>query len=202
MNRSVNQLIKKIQYILEYYIFQYPRIFKFQILSNCQNVIGKPIYNQPTQLLGKGTIVFGKSVNLGVKLSPSFYSGYGYIDVRKENSKIVIGDNVWINNNFNIISEGEGVEIGEKTLIGLNVEILDSDFHDLDPNQRLGGYPKTAKVTIGRNVFIGNNVKILKGVTIGDNSVLANSSVVTKSIPANVIAGGYPAKVIKNIDSN
>lgn len=124
------------------------------------------------------------------------------MDARKENSKIVIGDNVWINNNFMIASEGKGIEIGEKTLIGLNVEISDSDFHDLHPDRRMSGTPKTAKVLIGKNVFIGSNVKILKGVTIGDNSVIANSSVVTKSIPANVIAGGYPAKVIKQIDFN
>ncbi|OCL91220.1 acyltransferase [Aliarcobacter thereius] len=146
--------------------------------------------------------MFGKNVNLGVKPSPHLYSGYGYIDARKEHSTIVIGDNVWINNNFNICSEGEGIEIGEKTLIGLNFEVSDSDFHDLHPEKRIGGTPKTAKVNIGKNVFIGSNVKILKGVTIGDNSVIANSSVVIKSIPSNVIAGGYPAKVIKEIDFN
>ena len=146
--------------------------------------------------------MFGKNVNLGVKPSPHLYSGYGYIDARNEHSRIVIGDGVWINNNFMIASEGEGIEIGAKTLIGLNVEITDSDFHDLHPDRRIGGVPKTGKVVIGKNVFIGSNVKILKGVTIGDNSVIANSSVVTKSIPANVIAGGYPAKVIKEIDFN
>jgi len=146
--------------------------------------------------------MFAKNVNLGVRPSPQLYSGYGYIDARKENSTIDIGDNVWINNNFMIASEGKGIEIGKNTLIGLNVEITDSDFHDLHPNRRMGGMPKTAKVVIGKNVFIGSNVKILKGVTIGDNSVIANSSVVIKSIPSNVIAGGYPAKVIKKIDFN
>jgi maltose O-acetyltransferase len=172
------------------------------MLSSCKNIVGKPIYNQPTQLLGEGTIVFRENVNLGVKPSPYLYSGYGYIDARKEHSKIVIGDNVWINNNFMITSEGEGIEIGEKTLIGLNVEISDSDFHDLHPDRRMDGIPKTGKIVIGKNVFIGSNVKILKGITIGDNSIIANSSVVTKSIPANVIAGGYPCKEIKQIDLN
>ena len=193
---------RRIKNLLGYIVFQYPRVLKYKILSNCKNVVGKAIYNQPTQLLGVGTIVFGKNVNLGVSQSPFFYSGYGYIDARKEQSKILIDDNVWINNNFNICSEGEGIEIGRDTLIGLNFEVSDSDFHDLHPDRRTTGIPKTAKVTIGTNVFIGSNVKILKGVTIGDNSVIANSSVVTKSIPANVIAGGYPAKVIKEIDFN
>lgn len=202
INEFIFKVKRKLKTIAGYYLFQYPRILKYKILSNCENIVGKPIYNQPTQLLGGGTIVFGKNVNLGVQPSPHLYSGYGYIDARKEQSKIIIGDNVWINNNFMIVSEGEGIEIGAKTLIGLNVEITDSDFHDLHPDKRTSGIPKTAKVIIGKNVFIGSNVKILKDVTIGDNSVIANSSVVTKSIPANVIAGGYPAKVIKEIDFN
>lgn len=193
---------RKTKNILGYYLFQYMRILKYKLLSNCQTVIGKPKYNQPTLLLGQGTIIFGKNVNLGVRTSPHLYSGYGYIEARKTHSKIIIGDDVWINNNFMIVSEGEGIEINEKTLIGFNVEITDSDFHDLHPTRRMSGTPKTAKVTIGKNVFIGSNVKILKGVTIGDNSVIANSSVVIKSIPANVIAGGYPCKVIKQLDLN
>ncbi len=202
INEFIFKVKRKLKTIAGNYLFQYPRILKYKILSNCENIVGKPIYNQPVQLLGGGTIVFGKNVNLGVKPSPHLYSGYGYIDARKPHSKIVIGDNVWINNNFNICGEGECIEIGEKTLIGLNVEISDSDFHDLHPARRMSGLPKTGKVIIGKNLFIGSNVKILKGVTIGDNSVIANSSVVTKSIPTNVIAGGYPAKVIREIDFN
>lgn len=202
INTFIFKVTRKLKNIIGYLVFQYPRVLKYKFLSDNKNIIGSPKYNQPTQLLGGGTIMFGKNINLGVRPSPHLYSGYGYIDARKENSKIIIGNNVWINNNFMIASEGEGIEIGENTLIGLNVEITDSDFHDLHPERRMGGIPKTAKVTIEENVFIGSNVKILKGVTIGKNSVIANSSVVTKSIPANVIAGGYPCKVIKKLDFN
>jgi maltose O-acetyltransferase len=163
-------------------------------------VIGSPIYNQPTLLLDKGTIIFYNIVNLGFNPSPYFYSGYGYIEERNEYSKIIIGDNVWINNNFYICSEGEGIEIVKNTLIGVNVEIIDSDFHDLHPGRRINRKPKTEKVIIEDNVFIGNNLKILKGVGIGKNSVIANGSILTKSIPANVIAGGNPAKVIRKIE--
>ncbi len=197
---SIDKSFYKIKNLIGFYIFQYPRILKYKLLSNCKNITGTPRYNQPVQLLGDGNISFGKNVKLGVNPSPYLYSGYGYMDVRKKSSKIVIGDNVWLNNNFTIVSEGEGIEIGSDSIIGLNIEIIDSDFHDLDPNKRLSGVPKSAKVTIGKNVFIGNGVKILKGVTIGDNSVIASSSVVIKSIPANVIAGGYPCKVIKHFD--
>lgn len=202
LNNIINRIIKKVNNYFIYFIFQYPRILKYKCLSKCKCIYGKPIYNQPTQLLGYGKIIFGENVNLGVQQSPFFYSGHGYIDARKKISQIIIGDNVWINNNFIICSEGEGIEIGEKTLIGLNFEVSDSDFHDLHPDKRTTGIPKTAKVIIGKNVFIGSNVKILKGVTIGDNSIIANGSIVTKSIPTNVIAGGYPAKVIKKIDFN
>jgi len=181
------------------FFFQFPRVLKYKLLSNCKNISGKPKTHQPTQFLGKGSISFGKNVKLGFHPSPNFYNGYGYIDARKKQSRITIGNDVWINNCFVLISEGEGIAIGQKTIIGLNVEITDSDFHDLHPAKRIGGTPKTSKVHIGENVFIGSNVKILKGVSIGDNTVIANSSVVTKSIPANVIAGGYPCSVIKNI---
>jgi len=199
INNFFLKVRRKLKNIIRFLIFQYPRIIKYKLLSDCKDVIGNPKYNQPTQLLGVGTIVFGKNVNLGVEASPQFYSSYGYIDARKLHSKISIGDNVSINNNFMIASEGEGIEIGARTLIGLNVEISDSNFHDLNPNKRMGGIPQTSKVVILENVFIGSNVKILKGVTIGKNSVIANSSVVIKSIPENVIAGGYPCKVIKKI---
>ena len=138
-------------------------------------------------------------MNLGVVASPGFYNMYGYIDARNIVSKIVIGDNVHINNNFFICSEGEGIEIEENTLIGINCQIMDSDFHDLDPEKRTTGILKTAKVIIGKNVFIGNNVSILKGVTIGDNSVIGTGAVVTKSIPANTIAAGNPAVVIRDL---
>ena len=192
----------KLKNLISYYLFQYPRVLKYKFLSNSQNIVGKPIYNQPMLLSGRGLIVFGKNINLGVRSSPYFYSGYGYVDARKSFSKISIGDNVWINNNISIVSESEGITIGNDTLIGLNVSISDTDGHDLHPDKRLMGTQNTQSIKIGNNVFIGNNVKILKGVIIGDNSVIANSSVVTKSIPANVIAGGNPAKVIKEIDFN
>lgn len=180
-------------------IFIYPRIWKYKFLSNCISIIGKPIYTQPTQILGNGTIIFGNNVHLGFYPSPYFYNGYIYIEARTKDAKIIIGDDVHINNNSVLFAESAGIEIGSKTLIGTNCEIIDSDGHDLNPDKRLTGTPVTRKIIIGRNVFIGSNVKILKGVTIGDNSVIANGSIVIKSIPKNTIAGGNPAKIIKNL---
>jgi acetyltransferase-like isoleucine patch superfamily enzyme len=199
MYNKNSRIINRFKNVVARYVFQYPRILKYRLLSNCLRVDGKPKYNFPTLLSGLGVIKFGKNVNLGWRESPNFYCGYGYIEARNKISSIVIGDNVWINNNFVIVSEGEGIEIGDKTLIGINVEIIDTNSHDLHPSRRMSGSPETKKVIIGRNVFIGANVKILKGVTIGDNSVIANSSLVTKSVPANVIAGGSPASIIRDL---
>ena len=117
----------------------------------------------------------------------------------KKNTVLSIGNDVKINNNFELICEGEGVEIKKNTLIGANVQIIDSDFHCLKPDQRWGGKAETKKVCIGENVLIGNNVTILKGVKIGDNTVIGNNSVVTKSISKNMLACGNPCKVIREL---
>lgn len=92
-----------------------------------------------------------------------------------------------------------GIEIGSNCLLGANVKVLDSDFHPSDPQERLANRNagKTKPVHIGDNVFIGCNSIVLKGVTIGSNTTIAAGSVVVSSIPANCVAGGNPAKVLK-----
>ena len=196
-NVFLSKVVRKATNLLAFFIFQYPRIIKYRVISDCKHVTGCPKIYQPVMICGKGKVVFGKKVTIGVMQSPSYHDNYTYIDVRKDFSEIRFGNNVWINNSCSFISEGEGIDIGGGTLMGINCEIIDSDFHELGPKKRMGGTPQTAKVIVGRNVFLGSNVKIMKGVIIGDNSVIANSSVVTKSIPANVIAGGNPAKVLR-----
>ena len=104
-----------------------------------------------------------------------------------------------INNNAFIKSEGAGIRIGADGLLGSGVEILDSDFHELHPARRRGGRPAMAPVDIGPNVFVGNGVRILKGVEIGAHSVIGAGSVVTGSIPEGVIAAGNPARVIREL---
>ncbi|MEO6631147.1 MAG: DapH/DapD/GlmU-related protein [Mucilaginibacter sp.] len=175
------------------------RILKYKSLSSCNNVHGKPNYIGPALIRGEGKVIFDSNVNIGVVQSPGFYSTYCYIDSRSSVSVISIGENVYINNNACLISEGEGIFIGSNVLIGPNFNAFDSDFHELHPQNRLSKPQKTAKVEIGQNVFIGANVTILKGVAIGKNSVIASNSVVSKSIPGDVIAGGNPCKVIKDI---
>lgn len=179
-------------------IINYFRKKKYSLLSDIKLCKGKPTEVQPILMRGEGSIIFGDSVIFGVKSSPCFYSGYAFLNARNSNTKIYIDSRVWANNNLVIICEGEGVYIGKDTLIGTNVEIYDSDFHELPITHRKYGIAATKKVHIGNNVWLGSNVKILKGVTIGDNSIIANGSIVVKSIPGNVIAGGIPAKVIRD----
>lgn len=179
---------------------QKPRIWKYKLLSTAKHVQGKARLHQPVLFLGPGMIIIGNNVTLGFRPSPYLYSGYIHIEARKTESVISIGDHCWINNNCALVSDGGGIEIGADSLIGTNVEIYDSDFHELDPVKRKSGAtPNIASVRIGKNVFIGSNVRVLKGVIIGDNSVIANGAVVVHSIPSNVIAGGNPAKILKSL---
>ena len=200
LSRILNAIIVRVKK-LTHISLQKLRIWKYKLLSTAQHVQGKALLHQPVLFLGRGRIVIGKKVNLGYWRSPYFFSGYIYIEARKRHSVIFIGDHCWMNNNCVLISAGGGIEIGAYSLFGTNVEIYDSDFHELDPQKRKngGGSPNIAPVCVGENVFIGSNVRVLKGVTIGDNSVIANGAVVVHSIPANVIAGGNPAKVLKSL---
>ena len=131
---------------------------------------------------------------LGCYPAPYFLSGYIYLEARSDTSLIEIGDGVWMNNCVVLTSDGPGIFIGRRTMLGTYCEIIDSDFHDLHPDRRADGVARTGKVVIGENVLIGSNVKILKGVKIGDNAVIANGSVVTRSVPANAIVFGNPAR--------
>lgn len=178
-------------------VWQWWRKLLFRAASTNTRMSGLAIENQPVQYMGQGQIVFGQHVQLGFSPSPFFYDGSVYLESREYDATIHFGNNIMANNNLKVICERTRVEIGDNVLIGTNVEIIDSDFHAIDPAMRNSGRHQCAPVIIGRNVFIGSNVRILKGVTIGENSVIGNSSVVSADVPANVIAAGFPAKVIR-----
>jgi maltose O-acetyltransferase len=194
---TINNIWFKIKQKIISLVLQKPRVYFYSFLSSI-NI--DAIKLQPVLVNGKGKVNISKSVTFGVKESPYYYSGYTYIEARREDSYIEIGDNCFVNNSATIISDGKKIVIKNNCLIGSNFQIIDSDFHELKPSHRFGGKNIVKKdVTINENVFIGNNVTILKGVVVGKNSVIGNNSVVSKSIPDNVIVGGNPAKVIKNI---
>jgi acetyltransferase-like isoleucine patch superfamily enzyme len=117
--------------------------------------------------------------------------------------KLSIGKNLGLSCSA-IICNHE-ISIGDNVKIGGNTVIYDTDFHSLDPTIRVSktmdkASAKWGKVSIGNQVFIGAHTTILKGVIIGDNSVIGACSVVTKNIPSNEIWGGNPAKYIAKIN--
>ena len=120
------------------------------------------------------------------------YSG-AKISIRS-NAQLNLG-NCFINNDCTIICTRQ-IAIGDKTIIAAGTLIRDSDDHFMldDAGNKVCN---TKPIKIGNNCWIGSRVTILKGVTIGDNSVIAAGSVVTKDVPPNCLAAGVPAKVIK-----
>jgi acetyltransferase-like isoleucine patch superfamily enzyme len=118
--------------------------------------------------------------------------------------KITIGNNVSLEFNCHIGAIYE-IEIQDDVLIASNVYISDhfhgkNDFTDLNVPPLKRTISHKGKMTIGKNVWIGDSVCILPGVSIGENSIIGANSVVTKSFPSNVIIAGVPAKIIKTIN--
>ena len=137
-------------------------------------------------LMGQIFGMLGENVHLEAPI----YLDYGY--------RTRIGSNFFSNFNLTIL-DGGGVEIGDHVFIGPNVGIYTAN-HPTDVRRREMGYEWALPVKIGNKVWIGGDVTILPGVTIGDNTVIAAGSVVTKDIPANVVAAGNPCKVIKEAE--
>ena len=108
-----------------------------------------------------------------------------------------IGDYCYFNSNAMFIDDAE-IEIGDGVLFGPNVTISTTG-HPVDAELRATGAMYSFKVTIGSNVWIGANVVVMPGVTIGDNAVIGAGSVVTKDVPANVVAFGNPCRVHRPI---
>ncbi len=117
------------------------------------------------------------------------------------NAQIRIGENVGISQTA-LVAHAD-IEIMNNVKIGGGSYIYTTDFHSLDPVVRASENDQKERlqrpVRIDNGVFIGAHCIILKGVTIGENSIIGAGSVVTKSIPANQIWGGNPAKFIRNI---
>lgn len=114
-----------------------------------------------------------------------------------DQGELRIGDYVLISPGCRI-SAGDKIIIGDSVMLANGVYITDSDWHDVYDRSRRSD--KVAPVIIKDNVWLGDGSKVLKGVTIGENSIVAAGAVVSKDVPANVIVAGNPAKVVKAID--
>jgi len=132
--------------------------------------------------------LIGGPVDDSFSLIPPFYATGGR-DTR-------IGRNVFINQNCTLYDLG-GVDIGDEVMIGPNVSLITSG-HPIAPSRRRAAVT-ASPIVIGRNVWIAAGVTIIGGVTIGDNSVVAAGSVVTRNVPPNTLVGGNPARMIREI---
>lgn len=127
-------------------------------------------------------------VNETLNLVPPFHTDCG--------KNIHIGENVFINANCTMQDQG-GIFIGDNVLIGHNACILTLN-HNEDPQKRANMLPSPVK--IGNGAWLGSNVTVLPGVTIGDGAIIAAGAVVTKDVEANTIVAGIPAKVIRKVN--
>lgn len=124
-----------------------------------------------------------------VLIEQPFYCDYGY--------NICVGENFYANFNLVILDEAQ-VTFGDNVFIAPNCGFYTAS-HPVDAVERNKGLEYARPITVGNNVWIGANVCVLPGVTIGDNCVIGAGSVVVKDIPANSVAVGNPCKVIKSI---
>lgn len=145
---------------------------------------------------GRGEIVIGDEVYISGRITIHFASA------AEGKARFIIGEKSFIGNRctFSILKE---IRIGDYCLIGAGTRIQDNDGHPLNPYERKSGRRLTMDealpVIIGDNVWIAPQTIILKGVSIGDNSIVGAGSVVTGDLPSGCIAAGNPARVIREI---
>lgn len=131
--------------------------------------------------------ITGREIDGSVSVFTPLYINYG--------RSTQIGKNVFINFDCVFLDLG-GIFIGDDVFIAPKVSLL-SEEHPADPEMRASLIPRS--VRLKNNVWIGAGATILPGVTVGENSIIAAGAVVTKDVPDNVIAGGIPAKVLREI---
>jgi acetyltransferase-like isoleucine patch superfamily enzyme len=169
---------------------------------------GEGLYLETAQMFRFMRSKKERAVELGNHVS--CYAGVSF--ALGENGTCKIGDFTLLNGA--LIMADESIEIGSHCLVSWNVGIADSDFHPIDAAQRridtMALAPfykdrpprpeiKSAPVRIKDNVWIGMNAVILKGVTIGENSIVAAGAVVSKDVPPNVVVAGNPAVIVKHL---
>lgn len=144
-------------------------------------------YHTPEELQALFAELTGQSADPTLGIIPPFYTDCG--------KNIHLGKHVFLNSGCTFQDQG-GIYIGDGALIGHHATITTLN-HDLDPDRRGDLHPQS--VHIGRRVWFGSNVTVLPGVTIGDGAIIAAGAVVTRDVPANAVAAGVPAKVVKYI---
>ncbi len=145
-------------------------------------------YHEPEELRRIFEKLIAKPVDESFALFPPFYTDCG--------KNTFIGKNVFINFGCHFQDWG-GIYIGDNVLIG-SLTVLATINHGKLAGERADNHP--LPIHIGDEVWIGSHVTILPGVTIGDRAIIAAGAVVTQDVPADMVVGGVPAKIIKQID--
>jgi len=125
-------------------------------------------------------------------IEPNFFCDYGY--------NIEFDGFVYINHN-SVFLDCAKIKIGANTFIGPNCGLYTA-IHPITATDRIAGLESAKPITIGEGVWLGGNVVVLPGVTIGDRVVIGAGSVVTKDIPSDVVAFGNPCRIVKQIEQN
>jgi len=133
--------------------------------------------------------ILGRSLPPGVTIYPPFFTDHGL--------NLELADRVFINQNCTFYALAD-IIIGDDVLIGPNVSLITSE-HPVAPSQRRA-YLLGKPIVIERGVWIAAGATIIGGVTIGENSVVAAGSVVTRDVPANALVAGNPARVLRSIE--
>ena len=146
-------------------------------------------------------ISFGSGVTLDSAIRSNRLGGFSPCVVRTvaPTARIRLGDRVGLSNS--VIVAGNSIEIGEDTILGSGVMILDNDFHVMGTGFSWVSECSTNSkpIKIGRGCFIGSRSMILKGVTLGDRAIIGAGAVVTKDVPAYSMAAGNPARIVHTI---
>jgi acetyltransferase-like isoleucine patch superfamily enzyme len=145
-------------------------------------------FNDADEVRALFSDLIGKKVDDSFLLIPPFYTTGGF--------DISVGRNVFVNQNCTFYDLG-GLDIGDDVMIGPNVSLITSG-HPIEPSQRRA-FVIAKPIVIERNVWIAAGAIIIGGVAVGENSVVAAGSVVTKDVPPNSLVGGNPARVIRSI---
>ncbi len=151
----------------------------------------------------RSLVIFGRNIHLG-KYAQIICASDNCVRFtswpsKQSDAEIVLGDYCLVAPGVRI-SAAQSIRIGDNCMLAANVIISDSDWHGI--YNRIRPFRCTRPVIIENNVWLGERVIVTKGVTIGENSVIGAGAIVTKNIPANCIAAGNPARVIKTINPN
>lgn len=172
--------------------------YKLKRQGKLKCILKKLKLYQPVYLYTKGgSYIIGSDVQFGYDIGGRCKNGYIELQARRPEASIIIGDKVAFNNNCTLLSCCE-IRIGNCCRIGEAVQMMDFDGHGILPTERSTA-GKIASIEIGNNVWIGNRATLLAGTKIGKNSVVAAGAIVKGVFPPDVLIGGVPAKILKQI---